>query len=486
MRNIRKARIIAHSDPDSRSIRVIISMFALLLACTSLGADEAKPARHPNVLLIVSDDQRPDTIRALGNAAIETPHLDSMVRAGTVMRRAVSPNPICHCSRAEMLTGCSGFRNGVFDGGQLNPQLKLWPQAMRDAGYLTWYVGKWHNDGRPATRGYIESQGLFASGGGQWAKDETDWKGRPITGYKGWVFQSDDGKKFPERGVGLTPDISVEFAEAAISFIRRKPEQPFFLHVNFTAPHDPLFMPTGYAGKYVADKMLLPGNFLAEHPFDHGNFRGRDEELLPWPRTPRDVREELAYYYAVITHMDAQIGRMLAALDETGQAANTLVIFTSDQGVAIGSHGLRGKQNMYEHTIGVPLVMRGPGIPGGRICDAQVYLRDLFPTVCELTGLSIPETVEARSFAPVLSGKIASIHPHVFCYFRDVQRMIRTDRWKLIHYPKINRTQLFDVVNDPLERADASSETKHISRVTELRELLRREQKQAGDPVVTK
>jgi len=196
------------------------------------------------------------------------------------------------------------------------------------------------------------------------------------------------------------------------------------------------------------------------------------------------VREELSYYYSVITHMDAQIGRMLAALDETKQADNTLVIFTTDQGLAIGSHGLRGKQNMYEHTIGVPLVIRGPGIPTGVKRDAQVYLRDLYPTVCELAGLSVPETVEARSFARVLAGKAASIHPHVFCYFRNVQRMIRTDRWKLIHYPQINRTQLFDLVNDPLELTDLSADPRNKQVVAELQTTLRHEQEIAKDPAL--
>src|SRR5262249_55409521 len=154
--------------------------------------------------------------------------------------------------------------------------------------------------------------------------------------------------------------ISSMFADAAIGFLRRKQDNPFFLHVCFTAPHDPLIMPPGFEGKYDPARLPLPQNFLPRHPFDHGNLEGRDELLWPFPRTPDDVRGELASYYAVISHMDAQIGRILAALDETRLAENTIVIFSSDQGLSIGSHGLRGKQNMYEHTVGVPLVLRGP------------------------------------------------------------------------------------------------------------------------------
>ena len=430
---------------------------------------------RPNVLFLVSDDQRPDTIGALGNNAIQTPHLDRLVREGVAFTRAVCANPICTPSRAEILTGCSGLRNGVFDfGRKIDPDLVTWPVTFRTAGYRTWYVGKWHNDGRPNERGYEESLGLYMGGGGRWAKDTVDFKGTKVTGYRGWVFQSDQGEKFPEMGVGLTPNISGHFADAAIQFIHRRTQQPFFLHVNFTAPHDPLLLPTGYEDKYAPEEMRLPPNFLPEHPFDHGNFDGRDEQLLPWPRTAAQVRDVTAAYYAVISHMDEQIGRILAALDETGQADNTVVIFASDHGLAVGSHGLRGKQNMYEHTVGVPLIVRGPGIPQGARREAQVYLRDLFPTACQLAGIEIPPTVQGKSLVPVLTGRQKSVRPHVICYFRDKQRMIRTDRWKLIHYPHINRWQLFDLSRDPFEINDLSANAEYANVLVELRSKLER------------
>jgi choline-sulfatase len=465
-----------------RTAAILIS--AGLLWARPCGAQQQTPANRYNVVLLVSDDQRPDTIRAMGNPAIETPSLDRLVRAGTAFTRAVSPNPICTPARAEIMTGCSGFRNHVFDFGRpLNPELTTWAQAMRGAGYHTWYVGKWHNNGRPRDHGYEESLGLFAGGGSPWAKDQVDWKGRPITGYRGWVFQTDDGQKFPEKGVGLTPNISAHMADAAIELLRRQPKQPFFLHVNFTAPHDPLIMPPGYAGKYLPEQMKLPPNFLPEHPFDHGNFRGRDEQLWPWPRTADDVREELAWYYAVISHMDQQIGRLLAALEETGQLERTIVIFTSDHGLAIGSHGLRGKQNMYEHTVGVPLVMRGPGILAGKRREAQVYLRDLYPTLCELTGVPIPKGVEGQSFAGVLSGRQESTREYTFGYFRDSQRMIRGDRWKLVRYPQADRWQLFDLQADPYEQRDLSTEPAHAAVLAELRSRLAAWQQSVGDPL---
>jgi arylsulfatase A-like enzyme len=280
-------------------------------------------------------------------------------------------------------------------GGRIREGLTLWGDTMRSAGYHTWYVGKWMNDGKPVTRGYDETLGLFASGGGQWWKDTVDAHGRPVTGYRGWIFQKDDGTKLPEFGVGLTADISSRFADAAIEFIRRGADsnKPFFLHVNFTAPHDPLLMPPRYQEMYDPADIPLPENFLPRHPFDHGNLEGRDEKLLPWPRTPEMVREDLAVYYAVLSHMDAELGRMLDALRRTGQAERTYVIFTSDHGLAMGSHGLRGKQNMYEHTVGVPLIVTGPAVAAGEKRTTPCYLRDLYPTVCELAGITIPESV---------------------------------------------------------------------------------------------
>ncbi len=471
----------------SRLALVVVSWLAAAVGPSGTFAKDtpARPARRPNVLLIVSDDQRPDTVHALGNPVIRTPHLDRLVREGTAFLRAVSPNPICTPARAEILTGCCGFRSGVTDfGRRIRSDVAEWPEVFRRAGYHTWYVGKWHTNGRPSQHGYEEVDGLFSGGGGKWPLTfPTDWKGRPVTGYRGWVFQTDDGRKFPEQGVGLTPDISRKFADAAIRFLRRKPDRPFFLHVNFTAPHDPLHWPPGLEHAYTADQIPLPKNFLPQHPFDHGNLHGRDERLFQFPRTEQEVREELAVYYAVITDMDQQVGRILKALDETGQRDNTLVIFTSDQGLAIGSHGLRGKQNMYEHTIGVPLVLRGPGIPRGRRCSAQCYLRDLFPTACQLAGIPVPQSVQGRSLLPLLQGQRQRLYDYTFAYFRNYQRMVRTDQWKLIWYPEAKREQLFHLATDPLERHDLSQDRHYADTLARLRRLLRQAQREFDDPL---
>jgi len=451
-------------------MRWILPVCLLIGVCAPAFA--AAPAdRPPNVLLLVSDDQRPDTIAALGNAIVQTPHLDTLVRGGTVFVRAVSPNPLCVPARAELMTGMCGLRGGKIDTRLAGKP--LWAEAMRGAGYCTRYVGKWHNDGRPTTRGYDETQALYVGGPrGTQLTCPQDHYGRPVTGYMGWVFQDGQGRPHPELGVGLTPDINARIADAAIDFVRRQPERPFFLHVNFTAPHDPLLIPPGWGGRYDPAKIPLPANFRPEHGFDHGNLNGRDERLLATPRTADEVRRELAAYYAAISHMDEQIGRLLAALRETGQAERTIIVFAGDQGLAIGSHGLRGKQNMYDHTIGTPLLLCGPGIPRGKRCPAQCYLRDMFPTVCALAGVPIPPRVEGRSLVPLLRGAAVQVYPCVYGYFGDVQRMIRTDRYKLIHYPQLGRDQLFDLVQDANELEDLSARPEHAERLRDLRSRL--------------
>lgn len=436
---------------------------------------------QPNILLLVSDDQRPDTIAALGNPIIQTPSLDRLVRRGSVFTRAICANPICTPSRAELLTGCTGKRNGVFDFGRtINPKLPTLPEPFAEAGYETWYCGKWHNDGRPSTHGYAKTKRLFTGGGGKWWKPQFDYRGHPVTGYRGWIFRDSDDEPLPDLGVGLTPHISEWIANAAIEIIEKSTDRPFLIHANFTAPHDPLLIPPGFEDRYPADSIPLPKNFRGTHPFDHGNQGGRDETLLPEPRTEELVRADIAAYYAVISHMDEQIGKVLDALEAAGKTENTIIVFCSDHGLAMGSHGLRGKQNMYEHTIGVPLIIAGPSVRSDIQLSGQAYLRDLFPTLCELAGLEIPD-IDGESQVPVLRGKVDTIYPYVIGYFRDSQRMIRTDRWKFIDYPKASRQQLFDLQADPDELKDLSEKPGQFITKLRLAEKLDREWESLGE-----
>ncbi|MBI3879469.1 MAG: sulfatase-like hydrolase/transferase [Verrucomicrobia bacterium] len=468
----------------------LVLLWSLVLGAWPFAANAAP---RPNFLFLLADDLRPDCIRALGHPVIETPNLDALAHEGTVFPRAVAAYPICHVSRAEMLSGTSAFRNGVqYRGAAIDPALKTWAGTLRAAGYHTWFSGKWHNDGQPKSRGYEATGGLYSSGGAskeRLAQKYLDHAGRPATGYTGWTFKTDDGKVELEKGIGLTPITDRHIADGAISLIRRKPAEPFFLHVNFTAPHDPRFFPPGHEKRYDPAKLPLPPSYRAQHPFDHGNLTGRDEVLLTKPLVESEFRAELAAYYAEISHLDEQVGRIVAALRETGQLENTVIIFSSDQGLAMGSHGLTGKQNLYEHTFRVPLVFRGPGVPRGQTNFADCYLRDLFPTTCELAGVAIPDTVQSRSLAPLFSGKAKFIHDFVVGYYTDTQRAIRDGDWKLICYPKAGRWQLFNLESDPDELHDLAVDfnslgeyEQTVPKFSDLRHKLINWLTQNGDP----
>lgn len=468
---------------------VLAACFALLVVL--VGPEffpiQVQAADRPNIVLIVSDDQRPDTIAALGNARIRTPNLDRLVSSGLAFTRATCANPICTPSRAEILSGTCSFRNGVGDfGGKIRDGLPTLARQFNGTGYNTWYVGKWHNDGLPIERGYDRTNGLYQGGGSKFYKPQVDWANRPVTGYIGWIFQDDKGNLFPEHGVGLTSEISSKFADAAIELIEQRNEQPFLLHVNFTAPHDPLILPDDKKHHYKASDLELPRNFLARHPFDHGNFDGRDEKLFAWPRTKQETLGELAAYYSVISHLDEQIGRILDTLEKLKLRENTIVVFASDHGLSVGSHGLRGKQSMYEHTIGVPLLISGPSIPKNERRTAQCYLRDIFPTLCDLANVEKPKQVDGVSLKPVIENRADEVHPFVVGYFRDFQRMIRKGHWKYIEYPSVSEVQLFDLKADPFEQRNLAGESRHAVELKDLRTDLHSWLKQHGDPLHAK
>jgi arylsulfatase A-like enzyme len=249
-------------------------------------------------------------------------------------------------------------------------------------------------------------------------------------------------------------------------------------------PHDPRLAPAEFVSLYDPGKITLSKNFMPQHPFDNGELRIRDEMLAAFPRTPQEMRQHLADYYATISHMDYEVGRILGVVNERGWSDNTIVIFSSDQGLAVGGrHGLMGKQNLYEH-VKPPLVFAGPGIPHGR-SEALVYLYDLFPTICELAGASVPAVVEGKSLLPVIHGRQAKVRDWLLGAYKDCQRMVRDERWKLLAYNAsgVKNTQLFDLANDPDELNNLAADPKYATERTRLEKLLAQERKEFGDPI---
>ena len=441
----------------------LLATILLGLVVHAVSADTKSP--RPNILFFLTDDQRADYVGALGNPQIKTPALDKLVERGMSFNRAyimgAMEGAVCMPSRCMIQTGRSLFRlpvptttmrkelatfSAAMDGKKEGRDWALLPRVMRGAGYETFHMGKGGNECVPAIQSY-----------------ETN-------------IVRDDHK--PEERVHS----SQIYGDALVKFLReRKTNRPFFIYLAPPVPHDPRVAPKEFMDMYEPAKVPLPPAYLPVHPFDNGEMAVRDEKLAPWPRTPEVIRRQQADYYAAITCLDHHFGRIVDCLKELGQLDNTIIVFASDNGLTVGDHGLMGKQNVYEFGgMHVPLVIAGPGIKHGR-SGAFVYLFDLFPTICDLGRVPVPKAAEGKSLAPILAGKRAKGRDVMFNVYKNVQRSIRDDRWKLIRYPQINRTQLFDLKSDPHELNDLAAEPKHSAKVTELMARLAKAQRQWGD-----
>jgi arylsulfatase A-like enzyme len=424
------------------------------------------PAARPNILFLFADDQRADTIAALGNPNIQTPNLDRLCRQGLAFRRAYMQGGFngatCVPSRAMLLSGQSLFH---IDEKLLRDE--TWPAAFQRAGYTTFISGKWHNGQESVPKCFSAGRALFTSG----------MSTNPLSDS---VRDLENGKLSAPRRVN--EHLCAAFADEVIQFLKEpRKTSPFFCYVPFDAPHDPHIVPPDFPVIYDPAKIPLPPNFLPQHPFDNGEMSVRDEKLLPHPRPPEGVRKLNAEYYRYITFLDAQIGRILDALASSPFATNTIVVFSADSGVARGSHGLIGKQNLYEYdSVRVPLIIAGPGIPTGQTTDAMCYLYDVLPTLGARCGVPAPQKSEGLDLNKVLDGGIGGRESLVFAY-RGVQRAIATREWKLIRYPKVNQVQLYNLREDPYEIHNLAGKPEYAARVAELNARLTKELTAAGD-----
>jgi arylsulfatase A-like enzyme len=462
---------LKEQSSNRRIRRGMFVMGALLFALSlsfALCPFSSAAAPRPNVLVLFSDDQRADTIAALGNPHIQTPHLDSLVRIGTAFTRAycmgAMQGAVCVPSRAMLMSGRTLFRakDNLLDQA-------TWPEAFAKAGYATFISGKWHNGDASVKRAFQSGKAVFLGGMG-WPYE------LPLKDLAGGELVNP--RNSGEHSVKVFADCAAEFIQ---SHTKAKPAQPWLCYVAFNLPHDPRVAPEDFRKRYDDAKIPLPANFLPQHPLEIGSLVGRDELLERWPRTPENVRRHLGDYYASVTYLDAQIGRILAALDATAQRDRTLVVFASDSGLAIGSHGLFGKQSIYEHSMRAPLIFSGPGIPKGARRDAFAYLLDIFPTLGALINVSGPDGSEGRSLVGVIGGKELSVRNEVFLGYTQTQRSIRDERWKLMRFPQINVSQLFDLQTDPHETKNLAELPENKGRVAAMMTKLAQAQTTWGD-----
>ncbi len=461
--------------------------FALLVTC-ALGAHASTrdDGARPNILFIVADDQSPFDLRAYRpSSRLETPTIDRLAAEGMVLDAAYHmgswSGAVCTPSRHMIMSGRSVWhlpKRGVAGEGA-NPEC---PEDLADhtlaavfnaAGYATMRTCKLGNSYEAANAQFsvrrdATKRGASSDSGSAWHADQ--------------VLDYLDTRE------------------------RDADERPFLIYFGFSHPHDPRMAPEALLERYgasndgpsdviPAEAPPLPPNYLPEHPFHHGHPHLRDEVAVQGVLERRDeatIRNEIGRQFACSENIDMQIARVLEKLEALGELDNTYVVYTSDHGMAIGRHGLQGKQNLYEHTWRVPLIVRGPGIAAGSRAPGNVYLLDCLATLCDLTGLAPPASNEGHSFRGVLEGRDRTVREVLFGVYaggtKPGMRSVRKGDWKLIKYDvldgAVRQTQLFELASNPWELIDdnLAEDERHRAKRLELEALLLAEMERLDDP----
>ena len=481
------------------SIRTVAVLILIMFGGQVSFADE-----RPNVLFIIADDQTPFELRAYNpDTRLETPNIDRIAREGIVIDGAYHMGSwtggVCTASRHMIMSGRTLWhipdrnrRNGPLNPNALDPEMVppglaefTMPAVFNRAGYDTMRTCKRGNS-------YDAANELFTVSRIASKKGDTD-----------------------ETGSAWHADQVLEFLECREN---SSDEDPFLIYFGFTHPHDIRDGKPELLEKYGAvnhtdsstppplnaDLPPLPLNYLEGHPFFHGHPGLRDEVSVSGVWERRDeatIRNEIGREFACAENIDIQIGRVLQHLEMSGELENTYVIYTSDHGIAIGRHGLQGKQNLYEHSWRVPFIVSGPGIEPGARSHGNIYLLDVLPTLCDLAGIDAPATVEGRSCKEVLLGQTRQVREVVYGAYcggtKPGMRSVRSGDWKLIKYDvmdgAVRETQLFNLAENPLElleehgsehgmQTNLAEDPEYAGKRAELETLLLEEMIRLDDP----
>ncbi|MGJ8698265.1 MAG: sulfatase-like hydrolase/transferase [Verrucomicrobiaceae bacterium] len=454
--------------------------FSLLLALIL----PLQAAEKPNILFIFADDMTYEALDAYGDTEIKTPNLDKLFESGTTFTHAYNPGgwngAICVASRTMLMSGRQlwyAHKEEPTMQKELVGKKGTWPQMLSEQGYETYMTGKWHVKIKPDT--IFDHVGDVRPG---MPRDRKNAYNRPLDGKPDpWSATDREEGGFWEGGKHWS---EVE-ADTAIGYLNhaKAGDQPFFVYLAFNAPHDPRQAPQEFLDMYPTEGVKVPDDFLALYPHRNVMQAGkdlRDEALAPFPRTYRAVQTHRREYFALITHLDAQIGRVIDQLEANGQRENTYIVFAADHGLSVGHHGLLGKQNMYDHSIRVPFAISGPKVEAGKRIDAPIYLQDIVPTSLEAAGGEIPEHVQFESLVPLLKGESQG-RDAIYVGYRLSQRQITKDGYKLIVYPRGQVARLFNLNEDPHEKDDLLEKGEGIEKARELLKELKKLQKPVGD-----
>lgn len=523
-------------------IKKIYPLFcSLLLPCFLINANAAEDIK-PNIVFILADDMSYKTVGFMGHEIVKTPHLDKLAAKGVIFNKAYNMGAwtpaVCMTSRSMINSGLSMWRSHEIEKtlAALSPSKKskkkakknknsknkkqkqkqitsqplskeqlavnnakqasiietLWSSRMKNAGYDTYMTGKWHV--KASAQASFDEIGTVRAGMPKQSKeryartfDEKKDSWSPYDKTMGGFWAG--GQHWSET-----------LADEAIGYLNKKQNssKPFFMYIAFNAPHDPRQAPKAFVDMYPLSDIELPYSYQAENPDMEtmgllGNKKGgtnktgmrkgkilRDESLGPMPRTEYSTKINRQEYYASISHLDAQVGRIIAELKANNQLENTVIIFTADHGLAIGEHGLLGKQNLFEHSMRAPFFIQGKGIPQGEVRDEAIYIQDAMATSLELAKAST-KAIEFNSIMPIINDNSASSYNAIYGAYVNNQRAIIVDNYKLILYPKTKSMRLFDLKKDPDELTDLSLHIEYNNKIQHLFAELLLEQKDKGD-----
>ena len=429
---------------------------ALVMGRAELRAAESRPS----VLLILPDQMRARAMGCMGTPDVQTPNLDRLAAQGILFRRTYANSPVCCPARAILLTGTYAHRNGMIANDlRLRESEVTLAEILGGHGYRTGFIGKWHLDGGPREPGFVPP-GPRRQGFEFWAAYECQH--RHFTP----VYFRDTPQ--PILVPKFEPEASCDFA---VEFLRTQPkERPFFLTVQMGPPHDPYGAPETYMRQYDPRKIKMPPNWVpgserGDGPLVPPNLRRPDLPTRPYVRLGHE--EEVAAYYAAITAIDDQVGRLLDVLRETQLDENTIILFTSDHGDMLGSHGLRRKRKPYEESAGVPGILRWPvRIPKGLAVDTLLSHVDMAPTLLGLCGIPIPPHMQGADLTQVALGKSTAgpeaVLLQIFVPFNPDQvarpwRGLRTARYTYARFAD-EPWVLFDNETDPWQQRNLAAD----------------------------
>lgn len=449
----------------------------LRLLLLVLGLSSVLPAAdRPNILFIIADDLTDTALGCYGNTVCQTPNLDRLAAQGVRFTRAYCQGTYCGPSRASFLSGYYPHATGV--QGYLSPREAIgdratWPQHFKNAGYHTARVSKIFHMGVP---GGIEE-------GSDGADDPLSWSERFNSPGPEWrapgrgetLEKNPDGRK-PVMGGNTFVVVAAEgdddvhsdgkTAAKACELLATPRREPFFLAVGFVRPHVPFVAPKKFFDLYPPESMVLPEKVPGDWddiPKLGINYKTSVNMQMDEVRQ----KKALAGYYAAVSYMDAQVGRVLDALERSGQADNTIVIFTSDHGYHLGEHDFWAKVSLHDESARVPLLIRAPGLKPG-VREALVELIDLFPTTARMCGLEVPARLQGRDLAPVLADPKAAVRDATFSVAGTSKGLLlRDERWAFLQYGEDARggVELYDMQTDPRQIHNLAARPEHADRV---------------------